>query len=595
MSKPKYDFAGFVTKNDVRCTDGVTIKHDAFKDNDGTKVPLVWNHNTSIPTNVIGSIMLQSHEEGVYGFGEFNGSEEGQHAKELVKHGDITSMSIGARKIQKKGQDVIHGLIYEVSLVLAGANPGAIIEQVMNHNDEETDSVVIEGIGSLIHMADDVLEFKEKGELEMAEETTVEVTETVEEGGKETIGTVLDTLSDKQMAAVEQLLAEALGDEEEVEETVEETTTVEQNDKGGKTMKHNVFNASAAGGEEVLTHAQKLDVFKRAQDLGSLQAAMKEVSLEHSITNLEVLFPEAKLAPNEIIIIRDDRTAAGRIMEAVNKSPFSKLKSIYADMTEDEARARGYIKGDEKIDQIFELLSRETAPQTVYKKQSMDRDDLIDITDFNMVAFINKEMRTMLFEELARAILVGDGREITDKSKIKNDKIRPIISDNNFYTIKKNATDVSKVIEIIIKADAEYRGSGVPSLYIDPRVLADLKLLKGDDGRFLFGEIPSTEALAARLGVDKIIPTTLLKDSMLMVNLHDYTVGTDKGGEVTNFEQFDIDYNKHKYLIETRLSGSLMYPKSAVYITVGGTPIVDNTDPKYPSGVAPTPEAIEGD
>lgn len=584
MPKSKYDFAGFVTKNDVQCTDGVTIKHDAFKDNDGTKVPLVWNHNTSIPTNVIGSIMLQSHEEGVYGFGEFNGSEEGQHAKELVRHGDITSMSIGARKIQKKGQDVIHGLIYEVSLVLAGANPGAVIEQVMNHNDEETDSVVIEGIGSLIHMGDDVREFKEKGDKKMGEETTVEVKETVEEGGEETIASVLDTLSDKQMAAVEQLLAEALedddDDDEEIEETVEETTTVEQNDKGGEIMKHNVFNGQAdknAAAVQKITVEQQSQILKHAYDSGSLQKGIESFVLEHSITNIEMLFPEAHLADSQIIEYRDERTAAPRIVEAVNKSPFSRLKNIVADLTEEDARAKGYIKGEEKIEQVFELLKRETAPTTIYKKQKLDRDDLIDITDFNIVAFIWKEMRTMLIEELARAIMVGDGRPSMvdgkpNVDKINESKIRPIISDDDFYTIKKTVADVEGIIEVVIKAEAEYRGSGIPSLYIDPMVLADLKLLRDKEGRFLFGDIPSTEAIAARLGVDNIIPSTFFKDSMLMVNLHDYTIGTDKGGQIANFDHFDIDYNQHKYLIETRLSGSLMYPKSAVYFTIG-TPV----------------------
>ena len=545
MPKEKYDFAGWVTKNDTRCSDGVVIKHGAFKDNDQKTVPLVWNHNHSEPTNVLGHVMLHNDEKGVYGYGYFNETDEAKHAKELIKHGDISAMSIGANRIKKQGQNVIHGMIYEVSLVLRGANPGALIETVMAHSDDsvETDKAIIY-TGNLIHSADDILEQQEEEVQHMAEKT---------------IGDILATLDEEQMSAVEALIANVIEDD------------ISQNDdEGGEDdMKHNVFNGPVQE-EGVLTHSDIQAVFDDAKKMGSLKEAM----LEHSITNIEYLFPDAQVVSGAPFIYKDQRTSTELIMNAIHKSPFSRVKTIIADLTAETARARGYIKGAEKFEQVFSLLTRSTDPQTIYKKQKLDRDDIVDITDFDVVGFVGKEMKMMLLEEVARAVLVGDGRNIASPDKIKADKIRPIISDNDLYTIKRDVKTVGgkvtiDVIPAIIKALAEYEGSGTPTMYCHPALVADLRLLTAVDGRFLFGDIPTKEAIAARLGVSSIVETTFMSNkAALFVNLNDYTLGSTKGGEVTNFEDFDIDFNQYKYLIETRLSGALTIPKSAIYLTV---------------------------
>ena len=544
MPKEKYDFAGWVTKNDTRCSDGVVIKHGAFKDNDQKTVPLVWNHNHSEPTNVLGHVMLHNDEKGVYGYGYFNETDEAKHAKELIKHGDISAMSIGANRIKKQGQNVIHGMIYEVSLVLRGANPGALIETVMAHSDGEGYDKAIIYTDNLIHSADDILEQQEEEVQHMAEKT---------------IGDILATLDEEQMNAVEALIANVIEDED-----------ISQNDEDGDDyMKHNVFNGPVQE-EGVLTHSDIQAVFDDAKKMGSLKEAM----LEHSITNIEYLFPDAQVVSGAPFIYKDQRTSTELIMNAIHKSPFSRVKTIIADLTAETARARGYIKGNEKLEQVFSLLTRSTDPQTIYKKQKLDRDDIVDITDFDVVGFVGKEMKMMLLEEVARAVLVGDGRAVNSPDKIKADKIRPIISDNDLYTIKKNVKTVGgkvtiDVIPAIIKALAEYEGSGTPTMYCHPALVADLRLLTATDGRFLFGDIPTKEAIAARLGVSSIVETTFMADkTALFVNLNDYTLGSTKGGEVTNFEDFDIDFNQYKYLIETRLSGALTIPKSAIYLTV---------------------------
>ena len=545
MPKEKYDFAGWVTKNDTRCSDGVVIKHGAFKDNDQKTVPLVWNHNHSEPTNVLGHVMLHNDEKGVYGYGYFNETDEAKHAKELIKHGDISAMSIGANRIKKQGQNVIHGMIYEVSLVLRGANPGALIETVMAHSDDsvETDKAIIY-TGNLIHSADDILEQQEEEVQHMAEKT---------------IGDILDTLNEEQMNAVEALIANVIEDED-----------ISQNDEDGDDyMKHNVFNGPVQE-EGVLTHSDIQAVFDDAKKMGSLKEAM----LEHSITNIEYLFPDAQVVSGAPFIYKDQRTSTETIMNAIHKSPFSRVKTIIADLTADTARARGYIKGNEKLEQVFDILTRSTTPQTIYKKQKLDRDDLIDITEYSVVNFINMEMKMMLIEELARAIMVGDGRSAASPDKIKPANIRPIITDDALYCIKKTIKTVGGVndvtiIEAVIKAMGEFEGTGRPTMYCHPSMVADLRLLRDDNGRFLFGDIPSADAIATRLGVAGIVETTFFgTDEFLLVNLADYTLGATKGGEVTTFNDFDIDYNQEKYLIETRVSGALTIPKSAIYFTV---------------------------
>lgn len=560
MPKKGYDFAGWVTKNDIRCSDGVTIKQDAFKDNDKTKVPLVWNHNYDTPTNILGHVVLHSLDKGVYGYGHFNDSEEAQHAKKMVEHGDISSMSIGARKIKKRAQDVIHGLIYEVSLVLSGANPGATIEMDLTHTDSDDNTATIY-TGNLIHSEGDVVM------LEDDKDTNGDNKE--EKGDKmenKTIGEILDSLNEEQLEAVTALLGGAIEDMASTNEELKQSSQTEGDDL---IMMKNVFENSTE--QDTLTHGDIQDIFKDAQKYGSLQESI----LQHGITGIETLFPEAKQTTAAPMFYRDENTSYELIVAGTTKTPFSRIKTMFADLTEDEARAKGYIKGNEKLEQVFGLMSRETTPQTIYKKQKLDRDDIIDITDFDVVSWMNTEMRFMLKEELARAILVGDGREVSSPDKIKSDKIRPIISDDDFYTLKREYTDPKNLIEVVIKAFADYKGSGSPSLFMDPALVADLRLLKADDGRFLFGDIPSKEAIATRLGVKEIVESTFMAgQGALMVNLRDYNVGSTKGGEVTTFEDFDIDYNQHKYLIETRLSGALVMPHSAVHFkdttVVGG-------------------------
>lgn len=547
MPPVKYDFAGWVTKNDILCSDGVVIKQDAFKGNDGQKVPLVWNHNYDTPGNVLGHVVLHNQKEGIYGYGHFNDTAEALSANSLIKHGDISSMSIGARKFKQEGKNVTHGLIYEVSLVLAGANPGALIETVMQHSDNgdvETGSAIVY-TGNLIHAADDIITHEEKGEDEMDDEKT--------------IGDVMDTLSDEQRMAVEALIGNILEDTDD--------SDLEQSIEGDELMKHNVFAQKGNEELEVLTHSQTSEIFADAQKLGSLKGAL----MQHGINSIEMLFPEVGQSTNGNvpIIYRDPNTQFRKILDGITKSPFPNVRTTVADLTEDEARAKGYIKGAFKKEEFFSLIRRTTSPGTVYKKQKLDRDDILDIEDFDVVQFMQTEMRFMIEEELARAALVGDGREIDDEDKIKEDRIRPIVKDNEFFTIQKAYVDAETFLETVILAMAEYRGSGLPKMFVHPTLLAQVKLLKGTDGRWLSGSIPSDAELATQMGVSEIVPTTFLEEGQaVIVNLSDYTFGSAKGGQLTTFDDFDIDYNQYKYLIETRLSGSLTMPKSAINFKV---------------------------
>ena len=561
-----YDFAGWVTKNDIVCADGVVIKHDAFKHNDGEKVPLVWNHDYNNPTNVLGHIILHNMDQGVYGYGFFNTTQEAMNAKEMVKHGDISSMSIGARRIKRNGNDVVHGKIYEVSLVLSGANPGAMIETVVKHSDDgEQESE--EGIiytGNLIHSADDIITHEEsEGDTKVAKEET--------KATEETIGDVVDTMTDKQKEALYALIGMA------VEGTDAEES---ENTKEDEKVKHNVFNNETQGNqEEVLVHSLNHALEFAKENQITLKEAMSYMvendegdTLQHGINSIEMLFPEAQqIGGNEPQLIRNQHTAYQEILNGVKKSPFARVKSLWADLTEDEARAKGYIKGNMKKEEFFSLIKRETYPTTVYKKQKLDRDDIVDITDFNVVNFLNKEMRFMLEEEIARAILVGDGREVGDDDKINEDRIIPIIKDNEFFTVRKTYTDVTDLPEVVLKAKKEYRGSGSPAMYMDPALLIDLKLRKKDNGEYLFGKVLSDAEIAAELGVSKIVETTWMEGKgAILVNLNDYQVGTNKGGQITNFDDFDIDFNQYKYLTETRLSGALVQPKSAFHFAPTG-------------------------
>lgn len=538
MNKRPYDFAGWVTKNDILCTDGVVIKHDAFQGSDQMKVPLVWNHDKTSPSNVLGHVMLQNEPEGVYGFGYFNDTDEAASAKSLVKHGDITAMSIGANRIKKQGNNVVHGRIYEVSLVMAGANPGALIETVMTHSDDDTIEAIIY-TDHLIHSDEDVVEIKEGGDKA--------VDKTVEE--------ILETFNDEQLEALNLIIS---GMESELKQS-------DYNYEEGDDLKHNVFNQ----GDEIIEHGEVLhSVFELAREKGSLQESI----LEHGITNIEALFPEATVVGEDPFIYKDQNTASDVIVNGVRKSPIARIKTRIADLSEKEARAKGYIKGTEKLDQVYGILTRQTHPTTIYKRQKLDRDDVIDVTDMELATFTNKELRMMLNEELARAILVGDGRELSDPHKISEEAIRPIAKDHDVFTVKKTAASPAAWVETVIKALATYQGTGMPKGFINPMLLADLRLMKDQNGRFLFGDIPSADSIATRVGLSELVPTTFLEaGETVIVNLQDYTLGASKGGQVTTFEDFDIDFNQLKFLIETRCSGALTVPLSAIYVKTSGS------------------------
>lgn len=588
MGKKDYDFAGWVTKNNIRCADGVTIKHDAFRDNDGKKVPLVWNHNYSNPNNVLGHVILQNEPTGVYGYGYFNETEEGKNAKELVKHGDISSMSIGARKLKRSGSDIIHGLIYEVSLVLSGANPGATIETVLNHSDDGEERNIIYP-GNLIHSFDDILEDKidkiDKLDVPPKPEDTLEhknqggANKVAKENNEKTIGEIIDGMTEEQQEAVYALVGMVADDEDD-----------DFDDQGDDdVVKQNVFSKdNYANQQEVLKHSMnevlniamenKASSFKDV--LQSYMADGQDDTLTHGINSIDMLFPDAfnNANGNVPVLYKDPNTAYRVILNGVTKSPFTRVKTMVADLTETQARAKGYIKGTMKKEEFFSLIKRQTTPTTVYKKQKLDRDDMIDITDFDVVAFMNVEMRMMLEEEIARAILIGDGRDVADADKISESNIRPIIGDNEFFTLHRSFVNNAGFIDAVLLGMADYRGSGLPDMFIDPALLAGIKLLKATDGRYLFGDIPSNEAIAARLGLNSIIPTTFMTgNGAVIVNLRDYTVGASKGGQITNFDNFDIDFNQYKYLIETRICGALTMPQSAIHFMMT-TPAVGATD-----------------
>lgn len=601
---PKYDFAGYVTRNDMRCTDGVTIRHGAFAENDGKKVPLVWSHDPSTPENIIGHVLLHHADEGVYGEGYFNNTQKAVNAKELVQHGDIMCMSIGANRIKRTPQnDVIHGNIYEVSLVLAGANPGAVITEVLQHSDnpDEGESIVMES-NELIHSASNVL---------LGDETRVSVFDRIQHAEEGTESAVLDevlgTLNEDQQEAVSILTEaaanaaleahEAVIDKEfenavdarvneildelaaEADDEDEESEEIEQSDKGGTLMHYNAFEQTSANNNEEIRHSLT-EAMQTAKDRGlKLSNVLVDFengdTLKHSMNNIDKLFPDHQLQ-NGVQVIYSPNTATEHILSKVTKVPTAFVKSIMtdlSDLTDEQLRAKGYIKGTEKKEQIISFLSRKTDPTTIYKKQSIDRDDAIDIgQQLNVAAFFNQEMRIKLNDEIAQAILVSDGRNTGDAAKIKEDKIRPISKDDDFYTIK--AKYNPKMLLDLFQTVAEFKtkmlGSGTPTLYVNPLFLTKLRFLRNKNEQWVFGgQQPATkEYLASLFGVADIVETNFLKeDEMIMVNLADYQIGTNKGGEVNTFEHFDIDYNKQKYLIEARLSGALVRAKSAVYFT----------------------------
>lgn len=599
---PKYDFAGYVTRNDTRCTDGVIIRHGAFKDNNGQKVPLVWSHDHSTPENVIGHVMLHHANDGVYGEGYFNNTPKAQSAKELVQHGDIWSMSIGANRIKRTPQnDVIHGNIYEVSLVVAGANPGAVITEVLQHSDNpnEGETIIMES-NELLHKANDVLLGQERISLfdriqhaDEGEATDIMdgVLGTLDEDQQEAVAILTEAavnealeqheaaIADDFENAVDARVGEVLSElAEDYDDDDDEETELEQSALGGQIMHYNAFGQNV-NDEQELRHSLEtaLETAKKTgRTVGQVLSEMDGGdTLQHSMNNIDKLFPDHALQGG-VQVIYSPNTATEHILSRVTKVPTAFVKSIMtdlSDLTDEQLRAKGYIKGTEKKEQIISFLSRKTDPQTIYKKQSIDRDDQIDIgQQLNVAAFFNQEMRIKLNDEIAQAILVSDGRATGDAAKIKEDKIRPITKDEDFYTIKAtyNPKALLDVFQTVAEEKTKMLGSGTPSLYMNPLFLTKLRFLRNKNEQWVFGgQQPATkEYLASLFGVAEIVETNFLKpEEMIMVNLADYQIGTNRGGEVNTFEHFDIDFNKQKYLIETRLSGALTRAKSAVYFT----------------------------
>lgn len=600
---PKYDFAGYVTRNDTRCTDGVIIRHGAFKDNNGQKVPLVWSHDHSTPENVIGHVLLRHADDGVYGEGYFNNTPKAKSAKELVQHGDIWSMSIGANRIKRTPQnDVIHGNIYEVSLVVAGANPGAVITEVLQHSDNpnEGETIIMES-NELLHKASDVLVAKERVSLfdriqhaDEGEATNImdDVLGTLNEDQQEAVAILTEAAVNEALenyedsvnedfdkavdARVEEVLNEIAESSEDGDDEEETETELEQSALGGQIMHYNAFGQNVNDDTQI-RHSLEA-ALETAKSTGrTVNQVLSEMeggdTLKHSMNNIDKLFPDHALQGG-VQVIYSPNTATEHILSRVTKVPTAFVKSIMtdlSDLTDEQLRAKGYIKGTEKKEQIISFLSRKTDPQTIYKKQSIDRDDQIDIgQQLNVAAFFNQEMRIKLNDEIAQAILVSDGRSTGDAAKIKEDKIRPITKDEDFYTIKAtyNPNALLDVFQTVAEEKTKMLGSGTPSLYMNPLFLTKLRFLRNKNEQWVFGgQQPATkEYLASLFGVAEIVETNFLKpEEMIMVNLADYQIGTNRGGEVNTFEHFDIDFNKQKYLIETRLSGALTRAKAAVY------------------------------
>lgn len=578
-----YDFCGWVTKNDLECSDGRTIRHNAFKDNDGNVVPLVWNHQHDSPFNYLGKVTLKNRDEGVYGYGVFNDTEAGQQAKALVQHGDVVSLSIFANRLKQSGGNVLHGDIKEVSLVMAGANPGAFIEDVVKHGEFSEDEAYIytgEEI-SLVHSGIEDFETvsdKKEDSVVDTKETSEVIEHADENSGGKTVGEVLKTLSDEQLDAVYYIIAEATGasDDDEAEQS-----DIDEGDEE-TTMKHNVFEKDVESENNTLSHADQEAIFADAKRYGSL----KDSALAHGIDTIDYLFPEPTLLNKPPEFIQRDMGWVSKVMGGVRHTPFSRIKSMFADITEDDARAKGYIKGNLKKEEVFGLLKRTTTPTTIYKKQKLDRDDVVDITDFDVVAWLKTEMRMMLDEELARAFLVGDGRPASSDDKINEQNIRPIWKDEELYTIRVKVpmtgtvtsmqpSDAKAIIRAVIKSRKDYKGSGEPTFYTTENVLTELLLLEDNNGRVIYD---SVDKLRTTLRVKEIVTVPIMEglkngsDTLIgiIVNLSDYNVGADRGGAVNMFDDFDIDYNAQKYLIETRCSGALIKPYSAIAIEATG-------------------------
>lgn len=598
--KRKFDFAGWATRNNLRCSDGRVIRKGAFKDNDGETVPLVWNHRHDDPNNVLGHALLENRDEGVYAYCTFNETDSGKAAKLLVEHGDVKSLSIYANRLQQNGGDVLHGAIREVSLVLAGANPGAYIESVVRHGEEIDDEAIL-WTGEDIYLAhtekDDETEKemkKEKKTMKNPKRPYEEDEEYDEEesGKEETIADIFNTLNEKQKQVVYTLVGKA------IEDTRNERGEDDEDDEDEEKMKHNVFCNDER--EKYLSHAEMEEIVGDARRIGS----MKEAFIQHGINQIDYLFPDAKnVGTAEPIFVQRDMEWVNAVIDNVKHTPFARTKSLFADITNEEARAKGYVKGNRKEEEVFALLKRTTTPKTVYKKQKFDRDDVLDITDLDVISWVKKEMRMMLDEEIARAILIGDGRSSISPEKIDEDKVRPIYRDDEFFSVKYpvvisagagNAARAKAFIQGAIRSRKQYKGSGNPIMFMTEDMLTECLLLEDANERVIYD---TEEKLRTALRVSKIVTVPVLEGvsrsangtdfelAGIYVNLQDYNVGADKGGEVNMFDDFDIDYNQQKYLIETRISGALIKPFSAVCLefcegeplTLGVAPVSSDT------------------
>ena len=559
----KFDFSGWATKVNLKCSDGRTIMKDAFKDNDGKSVPLVWNHQHNDPSNVLGHALLQNRDEGVYAYCTFNDSEAGKTGKLLVQHGDVCALSIWANQLKQNLNNVVHGNIREVSLVLAGANPGAFIDSIIMHGQEsDEEAIIYTGEDIVLSHGDD----KEDKKVEETEKK-------IETGKEETVADVFNTLSEKQKNVVYAIIGQALEEGEGSDD--------EEESKGGKEMKHNVFDQIEEKQDDVLSHDAMNTIISDGKRFGSLKESFLAHADEYGIKQIDYLFPEAKSLNNPPEFIKRETDWVSKVMNGVHRTPFSRIKSSFADITADEARAKGYIKGNLKKEEVFTLLKRSTTPTTIYKKQKLDRDDIIDITDFDVVAWLKSEMRMMLNEEIARAILIGDGRLSSSDDKINEQNIRPIASDAELYSVRvpvnvaASATTDDKakaMIRAAVKARKEYKGSGNPTFFTTEDWLTDALLLEDTMGHRLY---KNESDVAAAMRVSNIVTVPVMEGAKgpnggdligIIVNLNDYNVGADKGGAINMFDDFDIDYNQQKYLIETRCSGALTKPYSALVL-----------------------------
>ena len=594
----KYDFSGWATRNDLRCSDGRTIRRDAFKNNDGKIVPLVWQHMHDDPSNILGHALLENRNEGVYAYCSFNESEKGQEAKLLVDHGDINSLSIFAGQLKQNGGDVLHGDIKEVSLVLAGANPGAYIDsRSFCHSDEPIDEDNFEAI--IFNSEEELSLIHEDQEEAVEEEKTEEVEEVLEHEDKanteekkeeekmaeseKTVQDVFNELTEEQKNVVYFMIGQALEDAK---------NEAKHSDEGEDEMKYNVFDNS--GDENTLAHMDFSPIFSDAKKYGSLKDSFLAHADEYGITNIDYLFPDAQAMEKAPGFIKRPDEWVDELMKGTHHTPFSRIKSMFADITYEEARARGYIKGRKKKEEVFALLKRTTTPTTIYKKQKLDRDDIIDIADFDVVSWLKTEMRMMLDEEIARAVLLGDGRDASSDDKISELNIRPIAKDDPLFTIKAYSPSTpgdpdqtaKDFIKAVIKARIKYRGSGNPIMFTTEEFLTDMLLIEDGIGHPLYDTV---DKLATKLRVRKIVTVPVLEGytiddvpvKAIIVNPADYNIGADKGGAINMFDDFDIDYNQQKYLIETRCSGALVKPFSAIVV-------FDDEDPENPDNSNPS-------